>query len=230
MCRFHFRTLPVLLLIMLALLLVPAWNQSWTYNENGRLASGLIYLRFGDYSIFHVNPPLVNSIGAVPAAIANAHCPERKDLGFSSFGRSEYRAGILFDKFNDNHRLLIFSGRSMCILLVILCVPVYYTYAGKIYGKGSSLAALLILIFSPWILGYAPLIVPDVPSALLALLSLFCFRLWLKDPKWDNVFLAGFALGIAELSKFTLLIFYPLFIFMPLYQNLWVISGSGKSP
>lgn len=204
-------------IILLLLLLCSGWNHSYSYNENGRLASGLFYLKHGEFSIFHVNPPLVTSIGAIPSAIGAAHCPERNDYGFSTFGRYEYQAGTLFDKYNDNHRLFIFLGRSLCILLVIVCVPFYFKYTTTLFCRSADSIALLILVFSPWVLGYSPLIIPDVFSALFALLSLYGFRLWLKEPHWDNVLLAGLILGLAELTKFTLIIFYPLFI------GLWII-------
>ena len=218
--KFRFMTLNIQVLsIVTLLLLMAAWSQSYTYNENGRLASGLFYLRFGDYSIFHVNPPLINTVSAVPAIAAGAACADRNDIGFSSFGRHEYEAGTLFDQLNESHRLLICSGRSLCILLVVLCFPSYFKYSATVFGLGAASVALCILLFSPWILGYTPLILPDVPSALFAILALYTFTLWLKEPNWDHIFIAGLALGLAELTKFTLIVFYPMFIVMWLIRR-----------
>jgi len=51
----------------------------------------------------------------------------------------------------------------------------------------------------------------------MGLAAMFCFWRWLKRLEWLETFLAGLVLGLAELCKFTLLIFYPL---VPL---LWLI-------
>lgn len=49
-------TLGSLLLAFIGLLCVgEAWTQGPGYNEFGRLASGLFYLKSGDFSPFHVN-------------------------------------------------------------------------------------------------------------------------------------------------------------------------------
>jgi hypothetical protein len=60
-------------------------------------------------------------------------------------------------------------------------------------------------------------ILEDVPSAAVGLLAVYFFWRWLKKPEMLAAFIAGIILGFAELSKFTLLIFYPLFIL------IWVL-------
>jgi hypothetical protein len=47
---------------------LPLSNQfSSVHNEYGRLASEQINLISGDFSLFHVNPPLANMIGVLPS-------------------------------------------------------------------------------------------------------------------------------------------------------------------
>ena len=48
-----------------ALMAIQAWNDSTVYNENGRLASGVLYFHTSDYSAFRVNPPLMSLVGAI---------------------------------------------------------------------------------------------------------------------------------------------------------------------
>lgn len=191
-----------------------AWSMSYVYNENGRLASGLRYLETGDFSSFHVNPPLVSLVGAIPAAVGGASCPTRVELGIANFARDEYRAGRLFLTKNPNHRIFLFFGRLCCIVLVLAGLWTTFRFAAAAYGSVSGLVFLLLSAFSPFTLGYGALIVPDVSAAFWGAASVFSFWRWLRSPEVDAAFLAGCALGLAELTKFTLLIFYPLFVVM----------------
>jgi len=59
---------------------------SYIYNENGQLAAGLIHLKTGDFSVFHVNPPLPDMVGALPAYCAGNYYPTASDYGISAGG------------------------------------------------------------------------------------------------------------------------------------------------
>ena len=194
-----------------------AWRTSYTYNEDGRLASGALYLGTGDFSSFHVNPPLVSLIGAIPATLGGAELPTRGELGLSSFGRDEYRAGPLFLEKNPENRFYLFSGRLCCIALVLFGLLQTFRFACAVLGRAAGYVFLLLCAFSPFILGFGSLIVPDVSSGVWGAVSVFLFWRWLRVPDNENAFLAGCALGFAELTKFTLLVFYPLFVI------LWLI-------
>jgi hypothetical protein len=51
---------------------------------------------------------------------------------------------------------------------------------------------------------------PDAPAAALGALACYTFWRWLKKPTWRTTFTAGIILGLAELTKTTLILFYPL--------------------
>ena len=50
----------------------------------------------------------------------------------------------------------------------------------------------------------------DVAAAVGGVAAVYCFWRWLKSPKWSEAMIAGAVLGLAELCKFTLLVFYPI--------------------
>jgi len=76
--------------------------------------------------------------------------------------------------------------------------------------------AMLLWCFSPMVLGHASLMTPDAPAAALGALACYTFWRWLKKPTWQSSITAGIILGLAELSKTTLILFYPL------WPILWV--------
>src|SRR5204862_254433 len=85
-----------------------------------------------------------------------------------------------------------------------------YRWALDLYGTASAFTACALWCFCPTILGNAPLVMPDVPAAALSAASCYTFWRWLKAPSWVKTATAGVVLGLAELTKTTLVIFYPL--------------------
>jgi 4-amino-4-deoxy-L-arabinose transferase-like glycosyltransferase len=203
----------LLLTVFCLIINIPLPSQlSSVYNEYGRLASGQINIISGDFSPFHVNPPLPNIIGALPCVLLNAEYVTPADLGYSHFGRSEYKANHVFVKKNPNHRKLLVFGRIALIVFPVIGLFFCYIWSYSQSGYCSAIIAGMLWIFSPFVIGHGTLISPDVPSAALGVASVYFFWKWLKHPAMLEAFSAGIILGLAELTKFTLLIFYPLFI------------------
>jgi 4-amino-4-deoxy-L-arabinose transferase-like glycosyltransferase len=93
----------------------------------------------------------------------------------------------------------------------------------------STKKFLSVVFTSPYIIAHGTLIFPDVPSAVLAVTSVYFFWKWLKRLEMLEAFIAGIVLGLAELTKFTLLIFYPLFVAMWLLYRLPEIKTLTKN-
>jgi hypothetical protein len=209
-----------LCVISVTINIVPVQNNSYVFNEHSRLASGLIYLQFGDYAYFHVNPPLAAMVGAMPSFIGQTNCPTLGDLGIDQFTRKESLAGSVWLKKNPDHLRWVIYGRYCMIIFIVTGTIFCYIYSYYYFGYISAIMATLLWIFSPYILGHGSLICPDVPSAAMGILAFFVFHRWLKCPEIFIAMLAGITLGLAELTKFTLLIFYPLYIFIAIVYRL----------
>jgi len=54
---------------LLVLLAYSGWWQSPTLNEPGHLVAGLHHWKTAAFTLYRVNPPLVRSLAAVPAAV-----------------------------------------------------------------------------------------------------------------------------------------------------------------
>ncbi|MDR2170782.1 MAG: hypothetical protein LBP59_11620 [Planctomycetaceae bacterium] len=156
-------TLFLLCIISVTINIVPARNNSYVFNEHACLASGLIYLRFGDYDHFHVNPPLVAMVGAFPAFIGQTNCPLLADLGISQFSRKESLAGDVWLKKNPDHLRWVIYGRYCMLFFILIGTISCYVYSYYFFGYISAIMAALFWIFSPYILGHGGLICPDVP-------------------------------------------------------------------
>jgi hypothetical protein len=206
------------LLVVHALLL--AWLASVhspLIDEPAHLASGLCHWRTFSFDLYRVNPPLVRAVAAVPlltsrqAANWDAHSS-------NPYSRAEFSAGKALFETNDKAGRYLFAGRLLCIPFCILGGLVCFLWGNELFGRPAGLTALVLWSFSPMILAFGHTILPDVAAAAMGLSSCYVFWKWLKFPTPQRTFVAGAVLGVAELTKFTLLMLYPIFL------TLWGIK------
>ncbi|MBQ9373025.1 MAG: glycosyltransferase family 39 protein [Thermoguttaceae bacterium] len=202
---------------MILLQLVALWSDSYAYNEHGRLASGLVKLARGDFSIFRVNPPLPDMIGALPARALGAAAPDRASLNLAPFARTEYGAGSWFIEHNENHFLCLRLGRVCELIFSLVGALACFYYGRWLFGDVAGLFACGLWVFSPYVLGFGRLVCPDVPSAALGIATVGVFHYWLASRNRTALLASGILLGLAELCKYTLLVLYPIFFL------LWLI-------
>ena len=200
-----------------------AWSgycHSPVFNELGHAPAGLSHLRLGRFDLYSVNPPLVRIVAAVGICMANPKADWTHYIA-SPAVRSEVPVGQDFLKVNGPHVFWLFScGRWMCIPFSLLVRCLCCLWARRLYGAPAGLTASALWCFSPYVLGHAALITPDAHAAAVGLAAGYTFWGWLGHSSWECAVLAGLVLGLAELAKFTLLVFYPLWAAMWLVYRL----------
>ncbi|MBI2826204.1 MAG: glycosyltransferase family 39 protein [Planctomycetia bacterium] len=207
----------LLLAVHTALLAWSAYRHSPVMSEVGHLPAGISHWQFGRFDLYRVNPPLARMVAALPVMLAG---PAVKWSTYSTdpLTRSETTVGIDFVNANGFRTFWLYTlGRWACIPFSLAGAWICYRWARELYGAAAGLAAMALWCFCPNILGNAPLIMPDVPAAALAVAACYTFWHWLKQPTWRRAILTGLVLGIAELTKTTLLVFYPL------WPVLWLV-------
>ncbi len=207
------RFVPFVILVVYALLLLgEIFQNSPVQSEDAHLASGVHHWTFGNFDLYRVNPPLVRGVAALPVCLFCPITPSWENVVSYSLVRCEHPLGVDYARANKEFVFQLRLARITCLLFALLGGWICYFFATKIHGPFCGFVALLLWCFSPYILGHAATIHPDAHTAACAVLAVFAFHKWLKVPDTLNAALAGLALGLAELCKFTLLIFYPLFV------------------
>lgn len=206
-----------LLAIHTGLLAYSAYVHSPTLNEPGHLVAGLSHWKFGRFEVYRVNPPLVKMIAALPVMAVGY------EEDWSSFyeglgARPEMAMGEDFVAANGERSFFLFMiARWACIPLSWIGALTCYLWARDLYGRPSGVMACAIWCFEPNILAHASLMTPDIGGTALGVAACYTFWKWLKKPTWAQAALTGVVLGLAELCKTTLILFYPL------WPILWVI-------
>lgn len=207
----------VLLAIHTGLLAYSAYVHSPTLNEPGHLVAGLSHWKFGRFELYRVNPPLVRMVAALPVMAAGY---EEDWSGFyeGPGARPVFGMGEDFVAANGERSFLLFMiARWACIPFSWIGAITCYLWARDLYGRPAGVMACAIWCFEPNILAHASLMTADVGGTALGVAACYTFWRWLKNPTWTQAAVTGVVLGLAELCKTTLILFYPI------WPALWVI-------
>lgn len=212
----------LLLLVHSAILAYGAWLHSPGWDELGHLPAGLAHWLYGDFRFYKVNPPLVRMVATLPLLLDPPKIDWESVVVIPN-GRPEFSvSGQLFDQGFEQGCWYFTIARWVCLPFSLLGALVVFGWSKELFGTKSALIALTLWSFSPLVLTNAQMITPDLGATALAVTSQYLFRQWVREPAWERAFSCGIVLGLALLSKFTLV------ILPPLWCGLWFATRSWK--
>ena len=206
-----------------------ARHKAVTADEPFHLGRGVSALFSGDFRLNVSHPPLFNLLNALPLlSVPDLKIPYNDPYWQNPLvddADRKYRFAMLFLwKLNPDPLRLITLARIPTLLASVLLAGMVFLWARQLYGNGAGLFALFLYSLSPNLLAHAPLITTDLGVSLTIFLAAFFLWRHLAAPSWPRLLLAGFFLGLAQLSKFTAIFLYPLDLLI-----LWLaLPGDGK--
>lgn len=200
-------------------------HDSPTFDEQGFLVRGLAYLRGeenGGNRHLRVGHPLgLNALNAVflmtdPSVRLPSDHPSWQETSF-------HRPAELFMwEIGNDVRHIMFVSRLSTVWLGLLLAAVGGRWAGEMAAGWSPASArrsawgagtitLLLLAFDPNIMAHMRLVTTDLGLTTAAVVA--GYPLWraVRQPTWRRVVIAGAGLGLLLNTKFTALLFLPLF-------------------
>lgn len=201
----------VILAIHAALAVASAHRKSVTVDELGHLPSGYYYLRTGDPRYCSLNPPLLNTLSALPVLFLRlppAPLPPAADDPFS-FWATGYR---FLDLYRADYLRIYAAARCVPVAVVLALGVLLWLWARRLAPGAPNLAGVLavgLFCLSPNVLAFSRLVGTDTGTAFLVTLALFGLRGMLRRPALAPTLLFGAALGLAQLGKATALLLYP---------------------
>jgi dolichyl-phosphate-mannose-protein mannosyltransferase len=199
----------LLLAIFGALCFLSQREKSVTVDEFNHFPSGIYNLLTGDWRMDRQSPPLVKCF---PGLSAMFTAPKILLEPFVQ-DPNPWKFGYDFMHRNSNRYVAIFEwGRVLIILIGCFGGWILYHFTRQIFGSKGALFALLLFIFNPNVLAHSRLVTIDIGATAIFLLSVFAFWKFLGNMGLKNTAISGVTLGLAQVSKFTCLILYPLFM------------------
>jgi 4-amino-4-deoxy-L-arabinose transferase-like glycosyltransferase len=198
----------VLLATQFALAQISQVGESPTVDEVAHLPAGITYWQQGTFRLYPHNPPLVKLAAALPVVMSG---PKMDRIYTLPSWRSvpPIQASIAHEFAYDNaprYFELFWRGRAVMPLFATIGGLAVFTWARSLYGAGGGLLALALWCLCPNVLAHARLVTSDVGATALGALATFVFWRYLKAPSSLRACLAGLALGLAVLAKFSSLL------------------------
>jgi hypothetical protein len=196
-----------------------------TIDEVVHLPAGLTYWQKGTFRLYHHNPPLVKMVAALPALwLGNPVTEpvyERESWRFPEPSPATFSQTFAF--WNREHYFDLFRlARMVMPLFSILGGLVVFDWSRRLYGKRGALFSLCLWVFCPNILAHCRLITTDIGSTSVGVAATFVFWLYLRQPSWARAVAAGVMLGLAELTKFSMLLLYGVWPVLWLFRMILV--------
>ena len=200
----------VLLLVHLALATTSLLQENATVDEVAHLPAGVSYWQTGTFRLYHHNPPLVKLVAALPVIASG---PVTAELYKTKAWERESQAdfGQIFAYLNlKDYRTLFDRARLVMPLFTVLGGLVVFAWSSRLYGRGGGLLSLVLWCLCPNILAHGRLVTSDAAGAAIGAGATYFFWRYQGNPTWRRATLAGLALGLAELTKFSLVLLYGL--------------------
>ncbi len=198
--------------------------ESQTFDEAMHLAAGYSYWKTGDFRMNPEHPPLFKLLCALPLLKLKPALPvdtaawrEKDQLDFGSL--------FLYSNRVDQDTML-FWGRLVTIALTVLLGVLLAAWTRARFGAGAALAALFLFAFDPNLIAHGRYVTNDLMAALCIFAAVVAWVKYLESGRWRDCGLAGAALGLALLSKFSALFLAPVFAVLWLFR-WWQQRGKG---
>jgi hypothetical protein len=210
------RLAAVLLLVLFAVLCVHGlrWDTP-TVDEFAHLPSGYYTLTTGRFDLFPLNPPLVKVLSALPLLALRPSLDPDARIENTGWYPWVYGTGFMERNRAIYDRIFLF-GRLPVVALGMLLGWLVFRWTRELYGDEAGLVALFLTVFFPSLIAHAHLATVDVGLAFFFVLALYLFHRFVQQPTPAGLLLCGVALGLAQLSKFTALLLFPVFLILAL--------------
>ncbi len=181
-------------------------------DELAHLPAGYSYLSQKDMRLNPEHPPLIKDLSAVPLLFQeNIKFPyEAKSWKEDINGQWDFGNQFLFKNGNPAYEMIFWARIPMILILLLLGFYVF-RWARELFGNKTALLSLFLFSFSPTLLANGRLVTTDVGAAAGIFISTYYFVRFLKNSSLKNLIFAGIAFGLAEITKFSVILLFPLF-------------------
>lgn len=227
--RHPFRFVALMLTALFAVSTIVSLKESATYDERAHIPAAYSYLDAHDMRVNPEHPPLIKDLSGFPLQFLGLSFPYGSDAWQT--GRNEQ--WILGDLFlnctdpsqtcNDSDAILFWSRLPITLVAVLLGLGIF-AWTRELGGTIAGLFATLLYAADPNVIAHSHYVTTDIGIAAAVFAAAYFFVRFLRHPNWQHVFIAGFFLGIAQLTKFSAVLLFPAFGLFALLAALTLLQ------
>jgi hypothetical protein len=183
------------------------WNFT-VVDEMAHVPAGISHWQTWDFSLYRVNPPLARMLAALPVLLARPYTTYAH-LNQIPGARADWTVGRDFAELNAPRYFdLICLARLPGVLWSLLGAWIINRWCRELYGDWAGCLGVALWVFDPTVLAFAQVVTPDIPAAVAGLLATYAFWRYLRSGTWTLTCWTGLLLGVAQLTKFTMVVLY----------------------
>ncbi len=211
------------------LMLPGAWGNSVAVTEYAHLPAGLAAWQRRSFSVYRVCGPLSKLLYALPCHVAGIRVDYPASLDKDLADRTEWEVGHVFQsRYRSSYHMIYRICRVLPMVLTIVGGLTIFDWSVRMYGTWPGVASLFIWCLMPPVLAHGSLVTSDMPAAVLLVVSCRCFSSLVVSLRARDALASGLAMGLAQATKFTLLVLYPCWAVIMLCRALsamYILSG-----
>lgn len=209
-------------------------QESMTYDEKAHIPAAYSYVRYGDMRLNPEHPPLIKDLSGLFLLPLGLDFPLTSSEWQNGYNE-QWAVGDMFINCsrpeiacNDADTILFFSRIPIIILAVILGTFLFL-WTKELGGALAGVFAVTLYAFDPNIIAHSHYVTTDIGSAAFIFFSFYFFLRFLKDPTLRTMLFSGIFLGLAELTKFSAVLLFPVFGLFTILYALTRIQGNTDS-
>ena len=189
-------------------------RKSITVDEIVMIPSGYYHVAAQNFELINDHPPVSKIIAAIPLLFLQ---PEeiRPEQVVGAPGSLEERLAHQ-DRFWDNNPdkflALSFWPRVFMMALTIGLGLLIFRFARDLFGPFAAVLAVILFSLEPTVLAHGRVVQTDIPASFGYLLFWFMLRKYSLDRSIKRAMWLGFAIGLAILTKFSMLLVGPIVV------------------
>lgn len=198
-----------LLMVFGLQLVLGSRRNSCTWDEGHHLYSGYRSWKSADYGLNPEVPPLVKMVAAIPLLRMPLKAPPLQGRFFKDeafFGGHDFL-------FGNDATVVLFRARMAASIFSFAMALLAFAAARQMFATWKAgLIALALVVFDPNFLAHGALVTTDVGSACTFFATIYAFYRWRLAPSRARLILAGLALGLALVTKYTGVLLVPILL------------------
>jgi hypothetical protein len=172
-------------------------TDGFTVDDAYHITAGVSYVRLRDFRLNPEHPPLVKLwVGA--ALAPDFQLPPLRPLS-DKFAERDFNESVVFLE-NDPDRVQARARTAMWALNGLLLLFLAFAVS-RALGNAAALATVAFLAIDPTVAAHLPVVLTDLPVALLATTGILFAVPALRSARWLDVSLAALALGLTLGAK-----------------------------
>ncbi|MDM7914090.1 MAG: glycosyltransferase family 39 protein [Candidatus Eisenbacteria bacterium] len=211
-------------IVFLAFTVTSLQTTSATFDEPVYVVGGLASVTLHDFTMKDDAPPLVGALAGLGARAAGLTIPGSRLPFQESLGREyPYATSVLYGGAADADRVLFASRLAVLLPFGLLLLAAAGLWSRDLWGTPGAMLTLALTALSPNLIAFAGVVSADLPCAASMLAAAYLLWRGARRRSPSGLLIAGVALGLALLTKFTALLLLPV---VPAV----LLATSGREP